>query len=89
MASPQHPLEIDLSDAIKALTNYYTITLQSELGLALTTPTGVTINLMKTGNALLKGIINEKAAQTIYAQLLNYLTPFHKPQSKQLSIPGA
>jgi adenylyltransferase/sulfurtransferase len=89
MASPQHPLAIDLSDAITTLKNHYTITLQSELGLALTAPSGVSINLMKTGNALLKGITTEKEAQTIYAQLLNYLTPFHKPQSKQLSIPGA
>ena len=89
MASPHHPLEIDLTDAIIALKNHYTVTLQSELGLALMTPTGVSINLMKTGNALLKGITTEKDAQTIYTQLLNHLAPLPKPQSKQLSVPDA
>ena len=88
MASPHNPLEINLSNAINTLKNHYTITLQSELGLALTTSAGVSINLMKTGNALLKGVSSEKDAQTIYAQLLNYLTPIHQPQSKQLSVSG-
>jgi hypothetical protein len=75
MASPHHPLEINLSHAVQALQHHYTITLQSELGLALTTSSGVSINLMKTGNALLKGIDTEEDAQAIYSQLLTHLLP--------------
>jgi molybdopterin/thiamine biosynthesis adenylyltransferase len=75
MASPHHPLEINLSEAIKLLQKHYTIHLRSDLGLALMTPTGISINLMKSGNALLKGVTTEEDAQTTYTQLLNHLAP--------------
>lgn len=89
MASPDHPMDINLSNAINSLQNHYAIQLQSELGLALLTSTGISINLMKTGNALLKGVTTEQDAQKIYTQLLNHLTPHQKLQSKQFHLPGA
>ena len=73
MASPRHPLALDLNEVANILERRYKITLRSALGLAFEHSNGVTINLMKTGNALIKGLSEKGDVIAIYDDLLDLL----------------
>lgn len=70
MASPKQPLALNLADAADLLKEQFKIRLRSSFGLSLEQSDGVSISLMKTGNALIKGVSNKKDAITIYDKLM-------------------
>jgi molybdopterin/thiamine biosynthesis adenylyltransferase len=72
MAAPASPLSLDIPTLAQILQAHYTITLQSAMGLGLERQ-GVSINLMKTGNALITGVPTEADATRVYDDLLKYL----------------
>ena len=73
MASPQHPLALNLAEVAAFLEKRFKIKLQSNFGIAFEHSNGVTISLMKTGNALIKGVSEKQDAIKIYDDLLDIL----------------
>lgn len=73
MASPKHPLALDLSNVASLLCKKFKIKFQSNFGLVFEYSDEVSISLMKTGNALIKGISSMKDAVKIYDELMNIL----------------
>lgn len=71
MASPRTPSALDLDEISTLLEKRFKINLRSHFGLSFEYSKGVTISLMKTGNALIKGISDRKDASKIYNELLN------------------
>lgn len=70
MASPLQPLTLNIDEVASILEEHFTIKLRSTFGVTLERPDGVSISLMKTGNALIKGVSDEKDATTIYDELM-------------------
>ncbi len=73
MASPTQPLALNLAEVADLLSAQFRIKRRSTFGLALERPDGVSISLMKTGNALIKGVSEKKAATAIYDELMTAL----------------
>jgi bacteriocin biosynthesis cyclodehydratase domain-containing protein len=73
MASPKQPLTLNLAEVADLLKEQFKIKLRSSFGLSLEQSDGVSISLMKTGNALIKGVSDKKDAITIYDKLLTIL----------------
>lgn len=73
MASPSRPLALNLADVATVLGKKFRIKLRSTFGLAFEYSDGVSINLMKTGNALIKGVSEKEDAINIYSELINTL----------------
>jgi hypothetical protein len=80
MAAPRHPLALDLIEVAHLLKNRFKIKLQSDFGLALVNPDGVTINLMKTGNALIKGVSEKEDAIQLYNDLMTTISSTETPR---------
>jgi len=70
MASPLQPLTLNIDEVASILEEHFTIKLRSTFGVTLERPDGVSISLMKTGNALIKGVSDEKDATAIYDELM-------------------
>jgi adenylyltransferase/sulfurtransferase len=73
MASPGRPLALNLDEVATILGKQYSIKLHSNFGIAFENADSVTISLMKTGNALIKGVSEKEDAINIYNRLLNTL----------------
>jgi adenylyltransferase/sulfurtransferase len=73
MASPRQPLTLNLAEVADLLKEQFKIKLRSSFGLSLEQSDGVSISLMKTGNALIKGVSDKKDAITIYDKLMTAL----------------
>ena len=73
MASPKQPLTLNLAEVADLLKEQFKIKLRSSFGLSLEQSDGVSISLMKTGNALIKGVSDKKDAISIYDKLLTVL----------------
>ena len=86
MATPIHPLALNLGEVANVLEKRFMIKLRSNFGIAFEYPDGVTVNLMKTGNALIKGVSNEECATRIYDDLLNTLSNLRKPNQLKDTI---
>jgi hypothetical protein len=71
MASPRTPLALNLDEIIPLLEKRFKINLRSNFGLSFEHSNGITVSLMKTGNALIKGISDKRDAIKIYNELLN------------------
>jgi adenylyltransferase/sulfurtransferase len=71
MASPRTPLALNLDEIIPLLEKRFKINLRSHFGLSFEHSNGITVSLMKTGNALIKGIADRRDAIKIYNELLN------------------
>ena len=56
-----------------SLKKRFRVNLHTNFGLAFEHSDGVSINLMKTGNALIKGVSDKKRAIKIYDDLINTL----------------
>jgi len=78
MASPGRPLALNLDEVANTLGKRYKIKLHSILGIAFEHSEGVTVSLMQTGNALIKGVSDKKDAINIYNSLLNTIN-FKRP----------
>lgn len=74
MASPRSPLALDLAQVATILQDRFTINRQSNFGIAVEDSKGVTINLMKTGNALIKGVADKMEASNLYNELLELVS---------------
>jgi hypothetical protein len=72
MITPASPLSLDIPTIAQTLQAHYTITLQSTMGLGLKTHER-SINLMKTGNALITGAPTEEEATHLYDELMTHL----------------
>jgi adenylyltransferase/sulfurtransferase len=70
MASPIQPLQMNIVEVANLLKEQFEIKLRSSFGLTLERSDGVSISLMKTGNALIKGVSDKKDAITIYDELM-------------------
>jgi adenylyltransferase/sulfurtransferase len=81
MASPNRPMDLDFDDVLPLLETRYTIKRRSNLGIALEHSQGVSVNLMKTGNALIRGVDDQHAASAIYEDLLKILTDLSQSNS--------
>ncbi|MCW4038812.1 MAG: HesA/MoeB/ThiF family protein, partial [Candidatus Bathyarchaeota archaeon] len=73
MASPKQPLTLNLAEVADLLKEQFKIKLRSSFGLSLEQSDGVSISLMKTGNALIKGVSDKKDAIIIYDKLMTVL----------------
>lgn len=73
MASPRKPLALNVTEVANILGKHFKIKLHSNFSIALERSDEITINLMKTGNALIKGVSNKKDAIKIYDELLKLL----------------
>lgn len=73
MASPQHPLQLDLVEVSKILEKHFTVKLRSDFGVSFSLSSGATMNLMKTGNAVIKGVPKREIAVKLYNQVLTLL----------------
>lgn len=73
MASPGHPQALNLTDVENILEKRFKIKLHSNFGIAFEHSDGISINLMKTGNALIKGVSDKEDAIKIYDELLNLI----------------
>lgn len=73
MASPNQPLTLNLADVATILEKRFRIKLHTNFGLAFEYSESVSINLMRTGNALIKGVSDRKDAIEIYDELMNTL----------------
>ncbi len=71
MASPGRPLTLNLNEIANILGKQYKIKLHSNFGIAFEYSEGVTVSLMKTGNALIKGVSDKNNATNIYNTLLS------------------
>jgi adenylyltransferase/sulfurtransferase len=71
MASPRTPLALNLDKIIPLIEKRFKINLRSNFGLSFEHSNGITVSLMKTGNALIKGISDKRDAIKIYNELLN------------------
>jgi adenylyltransferase/sulfurtransferase len=74
MAAPRHPLALNLVEVAHVLKDRFSIKLQSDFGLALVNSDGVTISLMKTGNALIKGVSEKQDAIELYNDLMTTIS---------------
>jgi hypothetical protein len=70
MASPSHSLALNLPDVENIITKRFKIKLHSTFGIAFEHSAGISINLMKTGNALIKGTSDKEEANKIYDEIL-------------------
>jgi adenylyltransferase/sulfurtransferase len=77
MASPRSPLALDLSQVATILQEEFTINRQSNFGIAMEDSQGISINLMKTGNALIKGVSDMTEATRTYNKLLALVSNVH------------
>jgi hypothetical protein len=77
MASPRSPLALDLSQVATILQEQFTINRQSNFGIAVEDSKGISINLMKTGNALIKGLSDKTEATRMYNKLLALVSNAH------------
>ncbi|UCH38087.1 MAG: HesA/MoeB/ThiF family protein [Candidatus Bathyarchaeota archaeon] len=73
MASSNQPLDLKIDEVFSILTTHYPVKQRSNLGIAIEYSPGVTINLMKTGNALIRGTSDQHAARKIYEELLTMI----------------
>jgi molybdopterin/thiamine biosynthesis adenylyltransferase len=71
MASPRTPLTLNLDEITPLLKKRFKMNLRSNFGLSFEHSKGITISLMKTGNALIKGLSDKRDAIKIYNELLN------------------
>lgn len=78
MASPRDPLTLNLAEVADILKKRFEIKLYSNFGISFEHSNGVTISLMKTGNALIKGVSFKEDAIKIYNELMNLLKNTHK-----------
>jgi adenylyltransferase/sulfurtransferase len=74
MASSSQQMTLDFDVVLPILETRYSIKRRSNFGIALEHSQGITINLMKTGNALIRGVADQQAASVIYDDLLKMLT---------------
>jgi bacteriocin biosynthesis cyclodehydratase domain-containing protein len=74
MASPKQPVTLNLAEVADLLKEQFTIKRRSTFGLSLERSDGVSISLMKTGNALIKGVSDTKNATVIYDELMTAVT---------------
>lgn len=86
MATPSHPLTLDLGEVANVLEKRFIIKLRSNFGVAFEYSDRVTVNLMKTGNALIKGVSNKEYAIRIYDDLLKTLSNVRKPDQLSNTI---
>ncbi len=77
MASPRHPLSLNLVDAAAVLGERFRIKFRSDFGLAFEYSDAVSVSLMKTGNALIKGVSDKRDAAKIYDELTSILEKKH------------
>ena len=70
MASPKSPLSWDMTKVASILGARFKIDRRSLLGITFEYRPGVAISLMKTGNALVKGLSNKDEVMRIYNELL-------------------
>ena len=73
MASPRSPMSLDMTEVSALLGVRFKIERRSILGITFEYRMGVSISLMKTGNALIKGVSSEGEAMRIYDKLLALL----------------
>jgi adenylyltransferase/sulfurtransferase len=71
MASPRTPLALNLDQITPLLEKRFKINLRSNFGLSFEHSNGITISLMKTGNALIKGLSDRRDAVKIYNEIMN------------------
>ena len=70
MASPRTVLTLNIDQIIPLIEKRFKIKLRSNFGLSFENSKGITISLMKTGNALIKGVSDKKDAIKIYNELM-------------------
>ncbi len=73
MASPKSPLSLDMAEVSSVLRARFKVERRSVLGITFEYRPGVTISLMKTGNALVKGLSNKDEVASLYGDLLAVL----------------
>lgn len=73
MASPRTPLALNLDQITPLLETRFKIKLRSNFGISFEHSKGITISLMKTGNALIKGLSDRKDAVKIYNELMEIM----------------
>ena len=73
MASTRSPLSLDMTEVSAILGAHFRIERRSVLGITFEYRPGVAISLMKTGNALVKGLSNKDEAMRVYSDLLALL----------------
>jgi adenylyltransferase/sulfurtransferase len=73
MISPVTPLDLNLAVAADVLDATHTIKVRSNFGITLAYSADVTISLMKTGNALVKGVPHQREALKVYDTIMENL----------------
>ena len=73
MASPKHQSTLNMTEVANVLETRHKIKLHSNFGIAFEHSNGVTVSLMKTGNAIIKGLSDKRDAIKLYDDLLNIL----------------
>lgn len=83
MASPRTPLALNLDQITPLLEKRFKIKLRSSFGVSFEHSKGITISLMKTGNALIKGMLSIKDAVKIYDELIKMIENVPPPIIKK------
>ena len=73
MASPRIPLSLDMTEVSAILGERFKIQRRSILGITFEYRLGISVSLMKTGNALIKGLSSKDEVMRIYNELLALL----------------
>ena len=83
MASTRTPLALNLDQITPLLEKRFKIKLRSSFGVSFEHSKGITISLMKTGNALIKGMSSRKDAVKIYDELIKMIENVPPPIIKK------
>jgi adenylyltransferase/sulfurtransferase len=75
MISPGTPLDLNLDAAADVIGATHKINVRSKFGITLAYSADVTISLMKTGNALVKGVPHKRNALHVYDEIMRTLVP--------------
>jgi hypothetical protein len=75
MIAPLTPLDLNLDAAADVIGATHKIRVRSKFGITLEYSADVTISLMKTGNALVKGVTDRTYALKLYDEIVGDLGP--------------